>query len=135
MCLCQFILCTCMSYLPCLFMHPATSYCLPGYKVALFSLSKFQYVSDSLHSCTNRQNIQSHCFNSLVPRPSRNYCFKTPQNETSIRCPFCFSSGKLKTVLIVAHSRYNIPSEFPGGWNVLMARIDYMTHYHDSVLG
>ena len=53
-------------------------------KVAVFSLSKFQYISDSLHSCTDRQNIQSHCFNSLVPRPSRNYCFKTPQNEISI---------------------------------------------------
>ena len=53
-------------------------------KVALFSLSKFQYISDSLHSCTDRQNIQSHYFNSLVPRPSRNYCFKTLQNEISI---------------------------------------------------
>ena len=53
-------------------------------KVALFSLSKFQYISDSLHSCTDRQNIQSHCFSSLVPGPSRNYCFKTPQNEISI---------------------------------------------------
>ena len=52
-------------------------------KVTLFSLSKLQYISDSLHS-TDRQKIQSHCFNSLVPRPSRNYCFKTPQKETSI---------------------------------------------------
>ena len=83
-------------------------------KVALFSLSKFQYISYSLHSCTDRQNIQSHCFNSLVPGPSRNYCFKTPQNEISIReCkslgPFCSSSGKRKIVLIAAHSWYNTP--------------------------
>ena len=53
-------------------------------KVALFSLSEFHYISDSLHSCTDWQNSQSHCFNSLVPIHSRNYCFKTPQNEISI---------------------------------------------------
>ena len=53
-------------------------------KVAVFSLSKFKHVNDSLHSCTDGQNIQSHWFNSLVPGPSRNYCFKTPQNEILI---------------------------------------------------
>ena len=34
---------------------------------SLFSLSNFQYNSSSLHSST-RQNLQSHCFNSLVAR-------------------------------------------------------------------
>jgi len=36
-----------------------------------------------VHSST-RQNIQSHCFNFPVSRPSRNYCFSTSQDKISI---------------------------------------------------
>ena len=43
----------------------------------------------------------------------------------------CSSSGKHKIVLIAAHFWENIPWEFPGCCNVLMARIDIMTHYLD----
>ena len=37
----------------------------------------------------------------------------------------------MQIVLIAAHSWDNIPWEFPGHWNVLLARIDYMMHNHD----
>ena len=41
-----------------------------------------------------------------------------------------YPSGKCKIGLIAAHSWDNIPWEFPGRWNVLLARIDYIMHYH-----
>ena len=41
-----------------------------------------------------------------------------------------YPSGKCKIGLIAAHSWDNIPWEFPGRWNVLLARIDYLMHYH-----
>ena len=56
-------------------------------KVAFFSLSKFQYISDSLHSCTNRQNIQPHCFDSLALDPLETTASK-PHNEISISVNF-----------------------------------------------
>ena len=74
-------------------------------------------------------------FNSLVPRPSRNYCFNTPQNEISISVNLWVLSVSHQVntlVLIAAHSWNNIPWEIPGCWSVLMARIHYTMHYHDS---
>ena len=99
------------------------------------------HVNYSLHSST-RQSIQSHCFSSPVSRPSRNYCFNTSQNETSINLNpwvFCYPSNTDSSnccpflgqhaLLIAAHSWDNILCEFPGRWQVLLARVDYIMHY------
>ena len=41
--------------------------------------------------------------------------------------------SKSKIVQIAAHSWDNIPWEFPGCWNVLLARIDSMTCFHECL--
>jgi len=86
--------------------------------MALFSLSKFQYTSDSLHLLTG-QNIQTHCFNS--PTASTPYRIKA-QSASSL-------SQLCKLVIIAVHTWDNIP-EFPGCWTVLLATIDYIQHHH-----
>ena len=40
-------------------------------------------------------------------------------------------SGKCKIVLIAAHSWATFRESFQVRWNILLARIDYMMHYHD----
>ena len=74
-------------------------------KITLFSLSKFQYISDSLHSCTNRQNIQSHCFNSLVPRtsfpdPLKPIAPKPHRMKSQSLGPFCSSYDQVNARLL-----------------------------------
>ena len=44
---------------------------------------------------------------------------------------FTYQVAKCKIVLIAIYSWDNIPREFPGRWNVLLARIDHKMQYHD----
>ena len=57
---------------------------------------------------------------------TQNYCFNTPQNKISISVNIWVFKH-----MIAADSWDNIPWEFPGCWNALLARINHMMHYHD----
>ena len=81
-----------------------------------------------LLSIVGLDHVQSPWWQTLTPFPATHKINRTSTDISLWISGFLLLYTHQDIVLIAAHSWGNIPCEFSGRWNVLLARIDYMMH-------